>query len=79
MIESFDHETNISNISYYYQYLTNTKYVHGLPMSVSEAVVDEKYLERFRFFVKQILIIQNNNEDIAAEEDPVKVINKTFA
>jgi len=73
IIQSFDHEISISNISYYYQYLTNTKYVHGLPISIQNSAVDNDYLEKFRTFVQELFLNEYSNMEFTRETDPKKV------
>uniref|UniRef100_F6ZYI1 Uncharacterized protein n=1 Tax=Ciona intestinalis TaxID=7719 RepID=F6ZYI1_CIOIN len=48
------------NISYYYQYLTHTKYVHGMPFNIEHAPVDEKHLNSLREFVNDRLLLRNH-------------------
>ena len=73
VIDALDHETPIANISYYYQYLTNTKYIHGLPYSISMSVVDESFLDNFRSFVHDLLLLEHSKESNFKESDPLKV------
>nr|XP_026695098.1 28S ribosomal protein S30, mitochondrial-like [Ciona intestinalis] len=60
VIESFNFEFPAPNISYYYQYLTHTKYVHGMPFNIEHAPVDEKHLNSLREFVNDRLLLRNH-------------------
>lgn len=43
------------NLSYFYQYLTKTKFVHGLPYNVDSIVIEESEIEEFEQFLTCVL------------------------
>jgi len=49
VLPAFDHHFPQVNMSYFYQFLTHTKYVHGLPYALEHTQVDA---EKFKAFVK---------------------------
>ncbi|CAK8694406.1 unnamed protein product [Clavelina lepadiformis] len=71
IINSFDEASPISNISYYYQYLTHTKYVHGMPYQIQNAKVDEEYMNDLRSFVNETLMMKYD-VNFSEETDPLK-------
>ena len=42
-------------------------------MSINNAMVDEEYLENFRFFVNELLLNEHNSKEFLDETDPSKV------
>jgi len=71
-VKTFDQEFPQLNLSYYYQYLTNTKYVHDVPYSIQHATVDEEYMSKFRTFVQETLLLRHNHLHNASESNPYK-------
>lgn len=71
-VSTWDQQFPQLNMSYYYQYLTNTKYVHHVPYSIQHTEVDPQYLEKFRLFVKDALLLRHHHQQTTTEENPYK-------
>lgn len=66
VIPAFDHHFPQINMSYLYQYLTHTKYIHGVPyqISIDDDVVSTEF-KSFVSFVEQLLVFREmENESL---------------
>lgn len=74
VIPEFDQYFPQTNMSYFYQHLTYTKYIHGLPYSIQYGNVDENKFENFKKFVEQLLFFEHqHNLSYEKIENPFKV------
>lgn len=59
------------NLSYFYQYLTKTKFVHGLPYNVNSVKLEDSEIEQFEQYLTHILQTEfkynekTNNEKVS--------------
>jgi len=73
VIPEFDQYFPQTNMSYFYQHLTYTKYIHGLPYSIQYGNVDENKFENFKKFVEQLLFFEHqHNLSYEKIENPFK-------
>lgn len=56
------------NLSYFYQYLTKTKFVHGLPHGVDSTPIQASELEEFEQFLTCILQMELKHNTKTADE-----------
>jgi len=71
-VSTFDQEFPQLNMSYYYQYLTNSKYVHDVLYTIYHTKVDPQYMDKFRQFVTDSLLQRHHHQQIATETNPYK-------
>lgn len=66
----------VKNLSYFYQYLTKTKFVHGLPYSIDSTTIEESEIESFEQFLTCVLQTECKYND-KTNNEKVRLITST--
>nr|CAB3264007.1 28S ribosomal protein S30, mitochondrial-like [Phallusia mammillata] len=82
IIRPFNHQFSTTNMSYFYQHLTHTKYVHGLPYQVENATVSKEEIDNLERVVQDSLLYtsmhSDENDSLKKHEQKKQILTRIF-